>query len=444
MRITFTALVLALASAAPAQEQRPAPPGPFISADYATSYVRLGQREGEALLFTPAAKQSISRIALVYAHPNGNTFGEPLGPQMAARGHLTLMVNHRGDGDSDDGYAPAISQAIRYMRSLPGVEKVVLVGHSGGGHLVALYQNVAENGPAACSGPEKLYPCRRELVSGLEKPDGLVMLDPTLGAFHQASSADPLGGLARRDPALDMFAAANGYDLSARSANYSPAFTIRFHHAQARRNAAIVAAAQARLALLNAGKGQFRDDEPFVVKGMGVAASGARLYQPDTTLLSHTHASYRLYKADGSDSVEQIRSVRPVTGQQVLEALGTLEQMTQSTSVRRFLGNSAIRMSANFAIDADSISGVDWHSAMSSTPANAEGIKVPTMVLTMSCHYLVVPGEIIFQHLAARDKSYGAIEGATHLFAPCKPQYGNTVKRTFDAVGEWLHKEGRF
>ena len=62
----------------------------------------------------------------------------------------------------------------------------------------------------------------------------------------------------------------------------------------------------------------------------------------------------------------------------------------------------------------------------------------------MSCHYLIVPGEIIFDSLASADKTYAAVEGATHLFAPCRPEYGNTMKRTFDFVDGWLSAEGRF
>ena len=62
----------------------------------------------------------------------------------------------------------------------------------------------------------------------------------------------------------------------------------------------------------------------------------------------------------------------------------------------------------------------------------------------MGCHYLVVPGEIIFDHLAAKDKTYATVEGATHGFQPCQPQYGDTVKRTFDFVDNWLSRPGRF
>jgi hypothetical protein len=64
--------------------------------------------------------------------------------------------------------------------------------------------------------------------------------------------------------------------------------------------------------------------------------------------------------------------------------------------------------------------------------------------MPMTCHYLVVPEEIIYDHLATKDKTFAAVEGATHGFAPCDPKYGDTTKRTFDFIDSWLSKDGRF
>ena len=87
---------------------------------------------------------------------------------------------------------------------------------------------------------------------------------------------------------------------------------------------------------------------------------------------------------------------------------------------------------------------MDWRSAYDSAPGNAYGIAAPTLVLAMGCHYLMVPAELIYDRLASKDKTYAAVEGATHGFSPCKPEYGDTMKRTFDFVDEWLSKDGRF
>lgn len=448
-RAVLIALMLcASATPALALQASPSPAsraeaGPVREESFSTQYIRLASQETEGLLYAPAKAGPNARIVLVYTHPNANTFNEPLGREMAQRGYRVLMVNHRGD-TAPEAYLPSISRGLTFARSLPGVTRVILVGHSGGGHLVTLYQNVAEHGPAVCGGPEKLYPCKADSLSGLAKPDGLILLDPTLGAFHQMSAVDPAENGERRIAEVDMFAPANGYDLVQKRARYTAAFSRRFHRAQADRNARIVADAQDRLKLIAAGAGRFTDDEPFVIPGLGQNAAGARLYQPDVSFVAHTRAAHVLLRADGERPSQVIASVRPPSGQQALEALGSLGLMTQNTTVRRFLANAAIRTRADYAITADDIVGVDWNSAMTSTPANAEGVTVPTLVLTMSCHYLVVPDEIIFDHLGAKDKTFAAVEGATHLFNACRPEYGDTVKRTFDFVNDWLERKGRF
>ena len=56
----------------------------------------------------------------------------------------------------------------------------------------------------------------------------------------------------------------------------------------------------------------------------------------------------------------------------------------------------------------------------------------------------MVPDEIIFDHLAAKDKQLVMVEGATHGFTPCRPEYGDTMARTFDYVDAWLKQAGRF
>jgi pimeloyl-ACP methyl ester carboxylesterase len=437
------ALTVMTASLAAQETRPPALVGPVQGADYRSQYIRLGSADAEGLLYRPLHGAPKLGIALVYAHPSGNNFNHASGREMSHRGYPVLTVNYRGQGDSLD-YLPVLSRGIAYLRTLPDIRRVILVGHSGGGHLNALYQNIAEHGAPACQGARKIYPCRGEGLAGLQKPDGLILLDPTLGAFHQMSSVDPAAGNGKRLAGLDMFSPANGYDPGAKRGTYSAQFARRFYVAQAARNTRIVNSALARLQLLSQGKSRFSDDEPLVISGMGVGPAGARLYQPDPKFAASTKAPHLLLRANGSDVEQIIPSVRPPSGQQAATALDTLNVMSQNTTVRRFLAESAIRTAANFAITGNDIIGVDWGSAVTSTPANAEGVSVPALVMTMSCHYLVVPGEIVFDHLGSRDKTYASVEGATHVFTPCRPEYGDTVKRTFDFVDAWLAKPGRF
>ncbi|MCX8477827.1 MAG: hypothetical protein MT490_18730 [Sphingomonas sp.] len=441
LALALTLLVAGAGTALPAQQ---AAPIQRVPADLSATYLAFGAREGDGLLYEAAGGAAKPRIALVFAHPSNNNLNDPVAREMARRGYRVLTLNRSGGDERLDAIAPLIARGVTWLRTLPGVERVVLVGHSGGGPLMAFYQNVAEQGPGACSGPEKILPCRTEGLKDLARADGIVLLDPTLGAFHQMTSIDPAVTADGRDPSVDMFDPANGYDAATGKAAYAPDFRRRYLAAQAARGAVLTRSALDRLRAVEAGQGQFSDDEPMMVRGIGVHAFGARLYQPDTRLLARTHRPHLLLRADGSTSEGVVQSLRAPGGQDVRAALSTLRLMGSNTTVRTFLAQAAIRTGPDYAIDADSITGVDWRSAFSSAPANAQGITVPALVMTMSCHYLLVSGEIIFDSLASRDKSFAAVEGATHVFTPCRPGYGDTVKRTFDHVDAWLLKPGRF
>src|SRR4029077_2578626 len=134
---------------------------------------------------------------------------------------------------------------------------------------------------------------------------------------------------------------------------------------------------------------------------------------------------HTLLKADGTSSQQIVTSVRPPSGSTPAN-VGTLSNFTQNMTIREFLSNSALRTTSDYAMTEDNITGVDWASSSNSVPSNVEGITVPTLIVAMSCHYFVVPSEIAFDHSAAKDKQYAAVEGATHGFSPCKPEYGDT------------------
>ena len=437
--VVLTALVSSIAA-----QQRAIPVGPVSTAAYSTTYIRLGGMNDEGLLYEPVTPGPNARIAIVTSHPNGDAFTAIQTTEMAKRGYRVLGVVHRGDTSDLTVLAQPLSKAVEYLRSIKGVEHVVIMGHSGGGELVTFYQNLAEHGPSACNGAEKIYPCNGKGLSGLGKPDAIVILDSTLGAFHQMSAVDPAVDGDKRIASLDMFSPANGYDPVAKQAKYSADFAKRFYAAQAARNNAIIDSALARLKAIETGKGEFTDDEPLVIRGLGENAGGARLYQPDPAFAARTKKPHTLLKADGTVVETIVPSVRGPVGQQFAEQLNVLSVMSQDTTVRKFLVHSALRVTADFAITADGITGVDWKSTITSAPGNAEGITVPALIVSNTCHYLMLQDEILYNHLASKDKTLAYNEGSTHMFTPCKPEYGDTTKRAFDYVDGWLSKPGRF
>jgi pimeloyl-ACP methyl ester carboxylesterase len=425
--------------------------GPIKSDLFKTTYIKLTNAD-EAMLFEPNTLGAKARVAVLFTHPIGNNFDQPMGRELAKRGYRVLAINHhmtnrRSPGEVWDQVKnlPGISRGIDYLRTLSGVQKVVILGHSGGGELIAFYADVALNGPSACQGPEKIYPCRGDDLAGLSKPDGVILLDSTPGSFNRLQSLDPAvkDDSPIRDPALDMLSPANGFDPAAKRANYPPDFVKRFYDGQAARATSITKHAEERLKAIEQKESLYSDDEVMLIRGAKDGVGGARLYNPDPALLGRTREPHVLLKADGTKPEVIIQSLRPPAISYTKE-LGTLENNAIAITVREYLATSAMRFAPNYNITADDIVGVDWRSAAESTPGNAEGITVPSLIMVMSCHYMIVPGEITFRHLAAKDKTFAAVEGAVHTFTPCKPEYGDTVKRLFDYVDGWVDKPGRF
>jgi pimeloyl-ACP methyl ester carboxylesterase len=75
-----------------------------------------------------------------------------------------------------------IRSAVRFLRSQPGITKVVLIGHSGGGSSTSYYQALATHGPRHCQGPNKLTECSFSEADFLpsDRADGMVFVEAHL------------------------------------------------------------------------------------------------------------------------------------------------------------------------------------------------------------------------------------------------------------------------
>ena len=418
-------------------------PQPTQTDRYKSDFVKLGGNIADGLLYEPSTPGANSRVAIVTTY-------DPPAMELASRGYRTLLVrhqNHPGDAPSPLAGAQEISRGIDFMRKQPGVQHVVVAGWGGGATLMILYVDIAERGPAGCQGKQIIFPCTTEEATGLAKPDGVVLFDPALGGAYKVLNIDPAyEGNARTRKDLDIFSTANGYDAKTGTANYSADFRKRYFAAQSTRNDQIVDDALAQLKQLDA-QGPTAD-APLVAPGGVNAADVASLHHVDLNLLSHTKKPHTLLKADGSQPQVVIHSIRDSTGPIGEDAIEKAEAQNDHprdhSTVRQYLANDAVRTTKDYALTEDDVLGIDWKSSNTASPAQAEGITVPTLVTTNTCFQFVVPSEIVFNHLAAKDKTYVGLEGSTHFFAPCQPQYGDTRKRLFDFVDTWLGKPGRF
>jgi hypothetical protein len=304
---------------------------------------------------------------------------------------------------------------------------------------------VAENGPKACQGTERVYKCEGKGLDNLPKADGVMLIDSAAGAPERTDALNPAVDPhhpRQHNPQLDMFDRGNGYNPATKGATYSPEFLKKYFAAQAARSTQLIDEALARLAKIEKGEGEFQDDEPFVVAGSTVRINGARPQLADIRLLSKSHAPHLLLKADGSKPVTVIPQVMPPQASPDDQDL--LFATTLNVTVRHYLSFQALRVTPEYHMTEDNVLGVRWRSTPNSIQGNVEGIQVPTLVLSGTCAPHVVYLELAYDHSAAKDKEFVGVEGANHGLMPCRPEFGDTFKRAFDYVDGWLSKSGRF
>jgi len=440
-----------------------------------TTYINLGGG-GNARLWTPSPLGASPRdhIGIFSMHPSASSLDSPICTELANRGYRTLCADHPfiSNGDAYKGYedhSAIIARGINCLKgiappgqasspctSIAGITKIIIFGYSMGGPLVAFYQNIAENGAAACQKPERLIPCNPTNLSNLPKADGVILGDSHLGdAVSTMTYTDPAvvseAQPGVRNPRLDMFDPRNGFDTNTGVAHYSDKFIKTFLAGQSKRHNKLIDEALHELRDIESGRGHlYPDDMPFVVPG----SVGARLWQPDTRLLKCTKGDYLLLTNanPGGEGPKKICSVR-LPGGRAADAL-SFSSVT-STSVRAWLGAHSVLTTKDYNQTPDDITGIVYESSNTSTPTNIEGIAKPLLIVVMGAHYFMRPDEIILGHaINTNDKTMVGVEGATHGMTPCTAcaialglpanAFGDTVKRFFDFVDTWLTEPGRF
>jgi hypothetical protein len=143
-------------------------------------YVPLGRAKGA--LYRPDAGQA--RVGIPLTHRTANFLSHPACTEFAARGFVVLCMNGRFDNNEVqvrfEEMALDLKAGVEHLRRTPGIAKVVLFGHSGGGPTTSFYQAVAEAGIGFCKDERKLTRCGDELA-GLPPADGVVFADAHAG-----------------------------------------------------------------------------------------------------------------------------------------------------------------------------------------------------------------------------------------------------------------------
>lgn len=412
-----------------------------------STYIALGEglQKIQCMLYEPVEHVEKERIGVLLEHSDEDYLTFLPGAELAKRGYRVLCSNVKNSGDPLDEKLLDVKSALEYLRQLSGIQKVILLGHSGGATLMSAYQNVAENGVQTFQGPEKIIKCSD--IGKLPAADGVMLLDSnwgngamTLFSLDPAVTNEDNGQIL--DPELDIFDPANGY--SPEGSTYTDEFIRKFLKAQGERNNRLIDIALKRLHAIEIGKGKYADDEPYIIPGGVQIAPNNKLFPQDIRLMSHTKNAWPLLHADGSITTQIIPCVRkPKAGKPLTNSF---RACAIKTTIRTYLSSSAVRTTEDYGYNEDSVQGIDWTSSYCCTPGNIMGVSVPLLVMGMTGSYEYLASETIYHKAKSADKTLAFVEGASHNFitaTECENhpgQFGDTAKTLFDFVGSWLEK----
>ncbi len=403
------------------------------------------RRGPKAMFYEPTEPKDRLPVGIVVIHADADYSFLPMCAELAKRGFSVLGGKVRGDEVGLESKMLDVKAAVDFLKHLPGIEKVVLMGHSGGATLMSAYQSIAENGVGIYQTEDMLYPC--PLKETLIPADGLMLIDSNFGnGAMTLMSVDPAviqnGNGMELDSSLDVFSPENGFCKE--GTRYSEEFLEKFFKAQARRNNEIIDLALERLHALNHGTGYYENDEPFLITGGAQMKPCNKVILADLHLLNHTKEAYLLLHADGSVTCEIVHSVRPAEGSKSPTSTG---MGLLNSTVKTFLSEHAVRADEDYRVTECGVEGIAWNHTYNCTPYNVKRVTAPLLVMGMTGSYEFMAAEPIYQNAASSHKSIAFVEGATHNFGPLKGagnasgQYGNTHKLLYDHMAEWLQKE---
>ena len=416
--------------------------------EYKETFTQL-PRMLKGVLYEPVEKTDKYHIGLICLHSHGDYSHFIAGPEFAKRGYRIFCSSTKGESETMENKCITVGRCIDFMRNQPGVEKVLIVTHSGGATLMSAYQSIAENGVQIFQGPRIIKPF--EDIGPQPAADGIVFLDANWGnailtLFGTNPAVAEEGWGTKLIDGFDPLAPENGYDPNdPLGANYSEEFIRKYLKAQSARNDRVIDLALERLDAINNGRGRFDDDEPFVVTG-GTATS-PKFYGFTLRKLFRSHEERDLLRADGSISHQIVPQMfkpsnRPLTPNKLSSAT--------VTTVKTFLSNYAVRATEDYYYTVDRLYGIDHETTSCATYSNVRHVHAPALVMGMSGGLGVVCNEHIFEHFGSQDKTLMYVEGATHMFTPNKEfeafpgQFGDTVKLVFDYADNWIFASGRF
>lgn len=396
-------------------------------------------------LHQPADPADRKPVAFVCIHSDGDYSDFPSCSQLSKRGFSVLGGRVSKPEGTMESKLLDVKKAVEAARKLPGIEKVLLIGHSGGATLMSCYQSVAEKGAQIYQTEKMIVPL--ELDEELPAADGMLILDSNYGnGVMTGLSVDPAvvdeSTGVKLDKSLDSCDPSNGF--SEDGTVYSEEFKKKFFAAQRARFDRLIDKALERYNAIKNGEGAFLDDEPFVAPGACIIKPNNKLINADISLLSHTEGEYPLIHADGSVTKEVVKCVRTPWGMKAPTAMMNMGAV--NASVKNFLTNNTIRFTDEYEITETGIKGIDFDSSYCSTLGNVRFIDCPVLIMGYTAGYEYLAAETIWRNIGSKNKEIAFVEGANHNGGTEKQsekfpgQYGDTLETGYEYAAKWAEK----
>ena len=396
----------------------------------------------DAVLYSPVGGDK--KVALIYTHPfAATTLVGFFCDQLPIRGYAVLCFNNRYTNNQQlntiwEPTALDIASAVTELRTR-GYQKVYLIGYSAGGPTMAYYQALAEKGNAIFNSGNTLSGFKGffnadKTARAFPPSDGLIFVNPSSGVGASGmfrldgSIIDEENGT--KDPSLDMYSSANGFDAVKGTGTYTKTFLQNYYVAQCNRMNKLIESSQKRLEIVKSGKGRFVDDELSLT--VGLRANPAYV---DLSLATTTKGSYLLLP---SGEISVVKNERKLNNYSTRNR-GVDEAARTDTS---FLSYRAVKcISFNPDATTKDEHGLDTKSSNNVTYANMELVNAPTLIIQGNADntivHLTIP-ELIFNSTAAADKSLWFIKGMTHGITANNSSDGDVPGVLANSIASWL------
>lgn len=383
------------------------------------------------ILYRPPDREP--RTVVYLMHPRGEFTRHYVVPGLSARGYAVFGQNSRYlNNDTDmvhERILLDIAAGMRWLRG-QGFERVVLLGNSGGGSLLAFYQSQASRlpGERLASTPsgepidlasEQMPPGDLYIAVAAHLGEGRFMLnvlDPSV-----TNESDP----ASYDPRWDMYNPDNGYRPFPEASSYDPAWLAEYRQRQRERSLRLDAIAREYLAEHAYFRGELRADRYAALPAAtrSLVARRARLGRYMVIYRTLANPAYL------DPSIDPSR--RP---------LGSIFSPGDP-----IIGNYGYGGLARVMTPRGWLSTWSGTSSQADLPETIAHVKVPTLIVFADGDCDIFPAEQqeILEKSGAADKSLVTLEWADHYLNPVGEEgrrLPDPRERLLDLIVPWIEE----